>query len=132
MAETKVTLPNGTQITVSGTPDEVASVISKLTSLASSATGSTAPTSPPARGARSRSKAGTNKSGTGITGRIVTLRNEGFFNEPRSLREVQLALTEKGHIYPRTTVSPTVLGLVRRSELRRMKSNKGKWAYVRP
>jgi hypothetical protein len=125
VAETKVVLPNGTEITVSGTADEVAAVVLKLTSLSASSGNDPAPR------VREPRKLGP-KAGAGISGRILELRNGGFFSEARSLREIQNALKEKGHIYPVTSISPTVLGLVRKSDLRRMKSKTGKWTYVRP
>ena len=122
VAETKMVLPNGTQITVSGTPDEVAGVLKKLTAI-DAGLGTQEP--PPKSKARAQRPAS-------ISGRILALRDDGFFNEVRSLGDVQGALKAKGHIYPVTTLSPTVLALVRKSELRRLKAKSGRWAYVRP
>jgi hypothetical protein len=59
---------------------------------------------------------------------IVGLREEGFFNKPRGLAEIAKALEEKGYIYPVTTLSGVVLGLVQKKELGRKKVE-GRWVY---
>jgi hypothetical protein len=41
-----------------------------------------------------------------------------------------MALEEQGQFYPVTSLSPTVLRLVRKRELRRIKDKK-RWLYVR-
>jgi hypothetical protein len=62
-------------------------------------------------------------------GLLSELIAEGFFGQPRELGVVRLALKEKGHFYPVTTLSPLMLRLVRRKELRRIKE-KNRWTYV--
>lgn len=62
-------------------------------------------------------------------GLISELIDEGFFAEPKELGAVRMALREKGHFYPVTTLSPLMLRLVRRKELRRIRENK-RWTYV--
>jgi hypothetical protein len=62
-------------------------------------------------------------------GLISDLISEGFFREPRELGSVRTALKEKGHFYPVTTLSPLMLRLVRRKDLRRLKEKK-RWTYV--
>jgi hypothetical protein len=59
---------------------------------------------------------------------IVGLREEGFFNKPRGLTEIAKALEERGYIYPVTTLSGVVLGLVQRKDLGRKKVE-GRWVY---
>ena len=61
---------------------------------------------------------------------IITLKDEGFFSEQRKLSAIKTALDEKGQIYPVTTLSPVVLGLVQKGVLRRIKTSAG-WAYVK-
>jgi hypothetical protein len=56
------------------------------------------------------------------------LREEGFFNKPRGLTEIAKALEERGYIYPVTTLSGVVLGLVQRKDLGRKKVE-GRWVY---
>ena|SRR5437660_12685135 len=59
---------------------------------------------------------------------VVGLREEGFFDRPKGLAEIALALEEKGYIYPVTTLSGVVLGLVQRKDLGRKKVE-GRWVY---
>jgi hypothetical protein len=61
---------------------------------------------------------------------VVELLEDGFFDKPKSLTEVARALEEKGHIYPVTTLSGVMLGLVQKKILRR-KKHEGKWTYVK-
>ena len=66
-----------------------------------------------------------------LTSRIEELINEGFFNEPKILFEVVNKLAELGYHYPKTTLSPTLLQLVRQKTLRRL-GEKGSYKYVKP
>jgi hypothetical protein len=59
---------------------------------------------------------------------IIQLREDGFFEKPKSLGEIAEALEESGFLYPVTTLSGVVLGLLKRRELRR-KKQAGKWVY---
>jgi hypothetical protein len=60
---------------------------------------------------------------------IAELIDEGFFKKPKEFGAIKTALEERGHYYPRTTLSPTLLGLVRAKMLRRFKEKKH-WVYV--
>jgi predicted transcriptional regulator len=53
----------------------------------------------------------------------------GFFKRPKGLRAIKDALEDQGHFYPVTTLSPTLLRLVKKKELRRIKEGK-RWSYV--
>ena len=59
---------------------------------------------------------------------IVELREEGFFAKPKTLGEIAEALEKSGYIYPTTTLSGVVMGLVQKKLLGRKKVN-GKWVY---
>jgi predicted transcriptional regulator YheO len=59
---------------------------------------------------------------------VVELKEDGFFNKPKSLSEIAQALEEKGHIYPVTTLSGVMLGLVQKRLFGRKKLE-GKWVY---
>jgi hypothetical protein len=50
----------------------------------------------------------------------LELREEGYFKSKRFLNDIKKKLEEKGHIYARTTLSPTLLNLVKRKDLRRV------------
>jgi hypothetical protein len=59
---------------------------------------------------------------------VVELKEDGFFNKPKGLAEVAKALEEKGYLYPVTTLSGVVLGLVQKKLLGRKKLE-GRWVY---
>jgi len=59
---------------------------------------------------------------------IIELKEDGFFEKPKGLGDISKALEEKGYLYPVTTLSGVVLGLVQKKYLRRKKLE-GKWVY---
>jgi len=59
---------------------------------------------------------------------VVELKEDGFFNKPKNLGEITNALEEKGYVYPMTTLSGVVIGLVQKKLLGR-KRVEGKWVY---
>ena len=70
-----------------------------------------------------------------LTGRILTIRSEGFFKTQRSLGEVRESLGSRGWHYPLTTLSGVMQALVRQRELRRERGavgNKQVWRYSNP
>jgi hypothetical protein len=56
------------------------------------------------------------------------LKEDGFFEKPKSLADISKALEEQGYLYPVTSLSGVVLGLVQKKVLRRKKVDK-KWGY---
>jgi len=71
-----------------------------------------------AKGARGPfSKSETHQENT-LTGRILSVRDDGFFSSQRSLTEVRDELAKHGWHYPVTTLSGAMQSLVRK-ELRR-------------
>jgi hypothetical protein len=123
-------MPNGTTVSIEGTPDEVAALVDRLTA---------APASPPERtvAAQKRGRTGQRpdkpaaRSTVGPRELIRELRDSDFFRTMRGLGDVQKALEEAAHIYPITTLSPVLFRMVRSKELRRLKEN-GTWKYVNP
>jgi hypothetical protein len=121
MAKAQITLAGGIVVSVSGTPEEVTAVISRLQGGGSTPKDSTSTT------ARSRPK---NSSGrVQITELIEQLIEAGFFKKPKDLAAVKVALEEMGHHYPVTTLSPTMLRQVRKRNLRRLKEG-SRWVYT--
>jgi hypothetical protein len=121
MAEAKITLPDGIVVSVSGTPEEITAVVSRLQS------GASAPkTAVPAAG-RTRSKAPAGR--TQLTDLMQQLVESGFFKQPKDLGAVRAALEEMGHHYPVTTLSPALLRQVRKRNLRRLKQD-SRWMYT--
>lgn len=59
---------------------------------------------------------------------IIELKEESFFDKPKTLLEISNKLEEKGYIYPVTTLSGVVIGLIKRKLLGRKKNEK-KWVY---
>jgi hypothetical protein len=103
---------------VEGTEDEVASLVQRLDSGDDLKWG--VGVQPPARRQRK----------TTPMALLMELVDRGFFSKPKELGSVRTALEEEGHFYPATTLSPLLLRLVRRRELRRIK-DKSHWLYVR-
>lgn len=72
---------------------------------------------------------------TTIGGRILVLRDEGFFKAQKTIGEVREELRAHGWHYPVTTLSGRMQSLVRRDELRRERVKEGKkrtWKYSNP
>jgi hypothetical protein len=59
---------------------------------------------------------------------VVNLKEDGFFEKPKSLSDISKAFEEQGYLYPVTSLSGIVLGLVQKRILRRKKAD-GKWVY---
>jgi len=60
-----------------------------------------------------------------LTDQIMALREDGFFDEPRTITDVKIKLAERGYSCPVTTLSPILLGLVRGNQLKRGLTPKG-------
>jgi hypothetical protein len=69
------------------------------------------------------------------TERVLSLHGEGFFDQPRGLSEIRDGLGDRGWVYPLTSLSGTVQGLVQKRALRRTLMRDGKkksYRYVNP
>jgi hypothetical protein len=117
MAKAQLTTKSGAIITIEGTQKEVAGLIAQFGGDAAK---------PEARSRKRRSPSGAK---SGPVTLISELIDGGFFKKPKELGAVKLALEEQGHYYPATTLSPLLLRLVRKRELRRIKDKK-RWLYV--
>ncbi|MGH9957928.1 MAG: hypothetical protein ACREBC_12495 [Pyrinomonadaceae bacterium] len=121
MAKATIKSQTGATITVMGTPDEVSSIISayERTSIVGHAKEAIA---------RAKATRKTEKTKESASGLIVGLKEEGFFEKPKTLGDIGAALEERGFLYPVTSLSGVVLGLLKKRQLRRKKL-KGKWVY---
>ena len=128
MAKANLVLSNGTKVTIEGSAEEVAVLLASY----SDGKEIVAPSS------RKKSRAKKRSSNTGKppkskkkgpTGLILELKDENFFKRRRNLADIQKKLEEKGHIYAQTSLSPTLLRLVKKRKLRRVPGKKG-WDYV--
>ena len=59
---------------------------------------------------------------------IIGMKEDGFFDKAKGLNEIGKALEEAGYIYPVTTLSGVMLGLVQKKLLGRKKTE-GRWIY---
>jgi hypothetical protein len=119
MAKATMTMGSGAKVIVEGSQEEVAALLARF----EAGTGRVG-LSPPQLNRRRQ-----NKSKPTLMNLLSELSDVGFFEERRALGAVKTALEEKGHHYPVTTLSPVMLRLVRRRQLRRVKE-KGRWFYV--
>lgn len=119
MAKALISMKDGATVTIEGSQDEVAELLARFNG---QMVGANRPSQPSGRQQHQKSK-------STPMGLILELIAEGFFREPKELGAVRLALKEKGHFYPATTLSPLMLRLVRRKDLRRLKDQK-RWTYV--
>jgi hypothetical protein len=120
MAKAHIKTKGGTAITIEGTAEEVAKAVALL--------GLESTTEPTASREKGRKKATEKAKATPIN-LVSSLIDGGFFRKPKDLASVKVALEEMGHFYPVTTLSPVLLRLVRRRQLRRLKDQK-KWSYT--
>lgn len=121
MAKATIKSQSGATITVEGTKDEVSGIISiyETTSVVGQAKKAIARAKGAKREAKKRDSA---------ADLMVELREQGFFDKPKSLGDISTKLEEQGHLYAVTSLSGIALGLVKNRHLRRKKMD-GKWVY---
>jgi hypothetical protein len=129
MATATLTLSDGTTVLIEGSPEEIARIMSLH-----STTIQTRSSKPPSTTKAKKSKRTSKKSSQPITGpkqRIIELKSLGFFEDKRSIIDIQKKLEEQGYIYAQASLSPTLFRLVGSKDLRRIKEDKV-WLYVKP
>lgn len=119
MAKAHITIKDGTKVTIEGTPQEVAALVAQMKGGISN--------NPPAP--IKTSKKGKTQAKATPVNLISELIDGGFFKKPKELGAIKIALEEQGHYYPVTSLSPAMLRLVRKRQLRRIKDKK-RWLYV--
>jgi hypothetical protein len=121
MPKATIKTATGATITIEGTQEEVSKIISNYenSSVVGNAKKSVARIKSGKRAEKKRESAGD---------LIIALKEDGFFEKPKTLGEIGSALEERGYLYPVTSLSGVVLGLLKRQELRRKKME-GKWKY---
>lgn len=119
MPKAVFTTEDGTKISIEGTPEEVRDLLTRLR-----------PTGKQIKAGKGRNASrNSKKTGPSMPDSIIELKVEGFFNKPKGLADIKEKLASLGRIYPVTSISGTVLSLVKRRELGRVKE-KGRWCYV--
>ena len=111
MVKAEIKTKNGTRIRVEGTPEEVEKILSNIKR-------------------REEQLAVKKKRKISATDFILKLREEGFFDKPKTILDIKEKLAENGLIYPVTTLSAVLIRLIRRRELGRIKTEK-MWGYVK-
>ena len=128
MAKANMVLPDGTTVTIEGTADEVAVLLSKCSQSGTPSSGRGA-TPKSGRKRTAKREKGSGKRKSGPTAYITELVDEKYFKSKRTLGDIQKKLEEHGHIYAQTSLSPILTRLTRKRTLRRLKEKKG-WVYV--
>ena len=118
MPKAVINLKSGSLVTIEGSQEEVADLLARF---GEHNGGQARPRGP------SRADSIARPTPAGLLHELI---DDGYFSEPKELSAVRATLQEKGHFYPATSLSPLMLRLVRKKELRRIKSKKH-WAYVR-
>lgn len=118
MAKAHISIKDGAKVTIEGTSEEVAALLARFEAATSTR---------PKHEARSLTRKATAR--VGPVSLLSELIDGGFFKKPKKLSAIKLSLEEQGHFYPVTTLSPVLLRLVRKRQLRRIKDNK-RWLYV--
>lgn len=80
-------------------------------------------------------RAKTTAAAKSASARILVLREEGFFNNQRSMGEISGELAAHGWHYPLTSLSGTLQTLTQQRGIRRVQSKKGNkklWLYSEP
>ena len=117
MPKAIVTTKSGATVAIEGSEDEVAALLARIEAGENSS-------NPSRRGASRKSDGKPTMSGL-----VAELIEEGFFKTPKELGAVKVALEQRGHFYPVTSLSPLMVRLVRKKGLRRLKEKK-RWMYV--
>jgi len=121
MAKATIKSKSGALITIEGNEKEVSNILATFerTTVVGHAKEAIA---------RVRSNKKEQKKRSTASDLLVELKEDGFFDKPRGLAEIAKALEEKGYIYPVTTLSGVMIGLVQKKLVGRKKLD-GKWVY---
>jgi hypothetical protein len=121
MAKAHLKLANGTEVTIEGSPAEVARIVAQTQGGASQT-----PSSP--KGTKVVDAKREVKKQRTATDRVVGFKEDGFFDKPKALGDIKAELQKAGYLYPVTTLSGVMLGLVQKKLLTRAKTPEG-WVY---
>ncbi len=120
MPKAHIQTPDGAKITIEGEVTEIAAIVNQIqSSTASVRNRKVTKAIRQQRDQKKRESAST---------RVVNLKEEGFFDAPKSLAAVVTELEKSGYLYPVTSLSGVMLGLVQKRLLTRIKKD-GVWVY---
>jgi len=121
MPKATIKTQSGATITVEGNEKEVSRILTDFER--SAAIGRAKETV-----ARTRATKKEQKKRAAASDLVISLKEEGYLDKPRSLTDIAKALEERGYIYPVTTLSGVMLSLVQKKLVGRKKVE-GKWVY---
>lgn len=121
MARATIKSKTGALITIEGSQSEVSNILSMFERTASVGQAKEVVT-------RQKARRKDEKKRLGASDLVINLKEDGFFEKPKTLSDISSALEEQGFLYPVTSLSGVVLGLVQKGHLRRKKIE-GRWAY---
>lgn len=121
MAKATIKSKTGAIITIEGTDKEVSNVLTQFEVASHVATEK-------GKISKSASTKKEKKKRSVASDLIIELKEEGFFEKPKSLSEIADALEERGRITPITSLSGVMMTLVQQRYLGRKKKD-GKWVY---
>ena len=125
MGNARITLPDGTVITITGTEGE----IKRLLALYVPDVSSIKKLRKPGGALRASTKRGnTDLKRPTPTNLIRKLLKENFFKKPKSIETIKAKLKALGHILDSEVLSPPLLRLTRSGDLERENGRKG-WEY---
>lgn len=119
MVKAEIKLSDGTKINIDGTPEEIMRVKNLITLKEPSSSAHK-----PSNELKKRMQ-----SKVGPLQRIRILIDNNFFKQKRGIEDVRQALEEKAFFYKSSDISPSLIRLVKKGELRRIKEG-GTWKYV--
>ena len=121
MAKATIKSKTGAVITIEGSEAEVSNILSNFERTAAVSHAKQVLT-------KNQGEKKENKKRSSASDLMIGLRERGFFDKPKGLNEIAEALEEEGFLYPVTTLSGVVLGLVQKKMLRRKKADR-RWVY---
>ncbi|HEV2491209.1 MAG TPA: hypothetical protein VGT03_15495 [Candidatus Acidoferrales bacterium] len=119
MPKATITTKDGAKVVIEGSAQEVQELLGRFHAPVKQA--KSAPTA--------RAGVKSKKTLPSMTDGILELKQEGFFKKPKGLAEIKEQLASMGMIYEVTSISGTVLALVKNRSLGRIKED-GRWCYV--
>ena len=118
MAKAIIKRPDGTAVSIEGTPQEIAELVRRVEThkkIVEDRRATKINRGPVARAS--------------LPDLLLSLIDGGFFKKPKDLAAIKSALAELGHVYPVTTLSPAMIRRVRRRLVRRIKQD-NRWFYT--
>ena len=122
MAKASIETSSGLKIMVEGQAEEIASIIAHVKS------GENTPKQQHMTSEKKSRRSETQS--TSLVGLIQKLKENGFFDTPKKVKDVKDELAQQTHHYPLESISTALIRRVKNGELGRIKEGK-MWVYVK-